>query len=193
MLALDDDGNLTGSARSVAEFDIYSGIESCKDLLQNFGGHTYAVGLSLREENVKEFIRRFEKYVEEHIEEEQTEATLSIDAELNFSDITPQLYADLKKLRPFGPENPEPLFCTNNVYDYGTSKVVGRGQEHIKLELVDNKSNNILNGIAFGQSSHARFIKTKRAFNICYTIAENIYKHGEIQLQIEDIQPADHE
>ena len=193
VLALDDDGNLTGSARSVAEFDIYSGIESRKDLLQNFGGHTYAVGLSLREENVKEFIRRFEKYVEEHIEEEQTEATLSIDAELNFSDITPQLYADLKKLRPFGPENPEPLFCTNNVYDYGTSKVVGRGQEHIKLELVDNKSNNILNGIAFGQSSHARFIKTKRAFNICYTIAENIYKHGEIQLQIEDIQPADHE
>ena len=193
VLALDDDGNLTGSARSVAGFDIYSGIESCKDLLQNFGGHTYAVGLSLREENVKEFIRRFEEYVEQHIEEEQTEATLSIDAELNFADITPQLYSDLKKLRPFGPENPEPLFCTKNVYDYGTSKVVGRGQEHIKLELVDNKSNNILNGIAFGQSSHARFIKTKRAFNICYTIAENIYKHGEIQLQIEDIQPADHE
>ncbi|MBO4593960.1 MAG: single-stranded-DNA-specific exonuclease RecJ [Bacteroidaceae bacterium] len=190
VLALDEQGTLTGSARSVAGFDIYSGIESCKDLLQNFGGHTYAVGLTLREENIKEFIRRFEAYVESHIRDDQTEATLTIDAELDFSQVTTAFYNDLKRLRPFGPDNPEPIFCTNNVYDYGTSKVVGRGQEHIKLELVDNKSNNILSGIAFGQSSHARFIKTKRAFNICYTIAENTYKHGEIQLQIEDIQPA---
>ena len=193
VLAMDDEGNLTGSARSVAGFDIYSGIESCKDLLCNFGGHTYAVGLTTKEGNIKEFIRRFEEYVEAHIEDEQTEATLNIEAELNFSEVNNELYADLKKLRPFGPENPEPYFCTMSVYDYGTSKVVGRGQEHIKLELVDNKSNNILNGIAFGQSSHARFIKTKRAFNICYTIAENTYKHGEIQLQIEDIQPANSE
>lgn len=190
VLALDEQGTLTGSARSVAGFDIYSGIESCKDLLQNFGGHTYAVGLTLREENIKEFIRRFEAYVESHIRDDQTEATLTIDAELDFSQVTTAFYNDLKRLRPFGPDNPEPIFCTNNVYDYGTSKVVGRGQEHIKLELVDNKSNHILSGIAFGQSSHARFIKTKRAFNICYTIAENTYKHGEIQLQIEDIQPA---
>lgn len=189
VLALDDDGNLTGSARSVAGFDIYAGIESCKDLLQNFGGHTYAVGLTLKEENIKEFIRRFEEYVETHIREEQTTATLHIDQELEFSQVTVDLFHDLKKLRPFGPENPEPLFCTRNVYDYGTSKVVGRGQKHIKLELVDNKSNNILSGIAFGQSAHARFIKSKRAFNICYSITENIYKHGEIQLQIEDIQP----
>lgn len=189
VLALGDDGNLTGSARSVAGFDIYSGIESCKDLLQNFGGHTYAVGLSLKEENIKEFIRRFEQYVETHIREEQTTATLNIDAELDFSQVNVNLFNDLKKLRPFGPENPEPLFCTRNVYDYGTSKVVGRGQKHIKLELVDNKSNNILSGIAFGQSAHARFIKSKRAFNICYSITENIYKHGEIQLQIEDIKP----
>lgn len=193
VLAQDDNGNLTGSARSVAGFDIYSGIESCKDLLENFGGHTYAVGLTLKEDNIKEFIRRFEKYVEEHIEDEQTAAKLDIETELDFSAINTNLYYDLKKLRPFGPENPEPLFSTCNVYDYGTSKVVGRGQEHIKLELVDNKSNKILSGIAFGQSSHARFIKTKRAFNICYTIAENIYKHDEIQLQIEDIQPANSE
>jgi len=191
VLALDEEGNLTGSARSVAGFDIYSGIESCKDILKNFGGHTYAVGLTLKEENVKEFISRFEQYVENHIHEEQTAATLDIEAELDFSEVTTNLFYELKRLRPFGPENPEPLFSTHSVYDYGTSKVVGRGQEHIKLELVDNKSNNILSGIAFGQSSHARFIKTKRAFNICYTIAENIYKHGEIQLQIEDIQPAE--
>ena len=91
---------------------------------------------------------------------------------------------------PFGPDNPKPLFCTLHVYDYGTSKVVGREQEHIKLELVDNKSNNVMNGIAFGQSSQARYIKTKRSFDICYTIEENTHKRGEVQLQIEDIRPS---
>jgi single-stranded-DNA-specific exonuclease len=109
---------------------------------------------------------------------------------LDFKDINKKFHHDLKKFRPFGPENNKPLFCTKNVYDYGTSKVVGREQEHIKLELVDNKSNNIMSGIAFGQSSYARFIKSKRAFDICYSIEENIYKHNEVQLQIEDIKPA---
>lgn len=185
-----DDGKVTGSARSVAGFDIYAAIESCRDLLTNFGGHTYAVGLSLKQENIPEFARRFEQYVEDHIRPEQTVSTLDIEAEIDFRDITHKFHHDLKRFAPFGPENPKPLFCTHNVYDYGTSKVVGRGQEHIKLELVDNKSNNIMSGIAFGQSSRVRFIKTKRAFDICYYIEENIYKHGEVQLQIEDIKPA---
>lgn len=185
-----DDGKVTGSARSVAGFDIYAAIESCRDLLTNFGGHTYAVGLSLKQENIPEFARRFEEYVENHITPEQTVSTLDIEAEIDFRDITHKFHHDLKRFAPFGPENPKPLFCTHNVYDYGTSKVVGRGQEHIKLELVDNKSNNIMSGIAFGQSSRVRFIKTKRAFDICYYIEENAYKHGEVQLQIEDIKPA---
>lgn len=185
-----DDGKVTGSARSVAGFDIYAAIESCRDLLTNFGGHTYAVGLSLKQENIPEFARRFEEYVENHITPEQTVSTLEIEAEIDFRDITHKFHHDLKRFAPFGPENPKPLFCTHNVYDYGTSKVVGRGQEHIKLELVDNKSNNIMSGIAFGQSSRVRFIKTKRAFDICYYIEENAYKHGEVQLQIEDIKPA---
>ena len=97
----------------------------------------------------------------------------------------------LKKFNPFGPDNHKPVFCTHHVYDYGTSKVVGREQEHIKLELVDNKSNNVMNGIAFGQSSQARYIKTKRSFNICYTIEENSHTRGEVQLQIEDIKPSE--
>ena len=185
-----DEGKVTGSARSVGGFDIYSAIESCRDLLENFGGHTYAVGLSLPQENIREFARRFEAYVEEHILEEQTVATINIDAILDFRDITKKFHNELKRFAPFGPGNPKPYFCTRNVYDYGTSKVVGRGQEHIKLELVDNKSNNIMSGIAFGLSSHARFIKTKQAFDICYHIEENIYKHGDIQLQIEDIKPS---
>lgn len=184
------DGLATGSARSVSGFDVYSAIENCRDLLENFGGHTYAAGLSMKVENVTEFTRRFEEYVTNHILPEQTNATIDIDAQLDFRDITPKFFFDLKKFNPFGPENHKPVFATLNVYDYGTSKVVGREQEHIKLELVDNKSNNVMNGIAFGQSSQVRYIKTKQSFNICYTIEENSHKRGEIQLQIEDIKPS---
>lgn len=183
----------TGSARSVPGFDIYKAVAYCRDLLDNFGGHTYAAGLSMKVENVPEFKRRFEAYVESHILPEQTSATITVDALINFRDITRRFFADLKKFAPYGPENPKPVFCTKHVYDYGTSKVVGRDQEHIKLELVDSKSNNVMNGIAFGQSSQARYIKTKQAFDIVYTIEENTHKRGDIQLQIEDIRPVEHE
>ena len=184
------DDMATGSARSVSGFDVYKAIEHCRNLLENFGGHTYAAGLSMKVTNVEEFSRRFEEYVSEHILPEQTCPTMNIDAEIDFKDITPKFFSDLKKFNPFGPDNPKPTFCTHNVYDYGTSKVVGRDQEHIKLELVDNKSNNVMNGIAFGQSSQARYIKSKRSFNICYSIEENTHKRGEVQLQIEDIKPS---
>jgi single-stranded-DNA-specific exonuclease len=183
------DDMATGSARSVAGFDVYKAIEYCRDLLENFGGHTYAAGLSMKVENVPAFEKRFEEYVAQHILPEQTCSVIDIDAEIDFRDITPKFFADLKRFNPFGPDNTKPVFCTHHVYDYGTSKVVGRDQEHIKLELVDNKSNNVMNGIAFGQSSHVRYIKTKRSFDICYTIEENTHKHGEVQLQIEDIKP----
>ena len=183
------DDMATGSARSVSGFDVYRAIEHCRDLLENFGGHTYAAGLSMKVENVEEFTRRFEEYVSQHILPEQTSAVIDIDAEIDFRDISSKFFNDLKRFNPFGPDNMKPIFCTHHVYDYGTSKVGGRDQEHIKLELVDNKSNNVMNGIAFGQSSHVRYIKTKRSFDICYTIEENTHKRGEIQLQIEDIKP----
>ena len=182
----------TGSARSVTGFDIYSAIKSCRDLLINFGGHTYAAGLTMKWEDVKEFRKRFQEYVESHIEPEQIEATLDIDAVLDFKDITKKLHTDLKKFAPFGPGNPKPLFCTIGVYDYGTSKVVGRQQEHIKLELVDSKSSNVVNGIAFGQSASARYIKSKRSFDIAYTIEDNVFKKNQVQLQIEDIRPTEY-
>ncbi len=188
-----DENMATASARSIAGFDIYSAIKSCRDLLQNFGGHTYAAGMTMKWNDVKEFARRFQAYVDEHIRPEQKEATLHIDALLDFKDITKRLHHDLKRFAPFGPGNPKPLFCTNNVYDFGTSKVVGREQEHIKLELVDAKSNNVMNGIAFGQSRSARYIKSKRSFDIAYTIEENAFKRGGLQLQIEDIRPRENE
>ena len=184
------DGMATGSARSVAGFDIYDAIKSCRDLLENFGGHTYAAGLSMKVENIPAFRKRFQEYVNKHILPEQTQAILDIEEEIDFKDITKKMLTDIKKFAPHGPSNPKPLFCTHNVYDYGTSKVVGRMQEHIKLELVDSKSSNVMNGIAFGQSSSALFIKSKRSFDIVYTIEENAYKHGEVQLQIEDIKPS---
>ena len=189
VLTCNEDGMATGSARSVPGFDVYKAIESCADLLENFGGHTYAAGLSMQAQNIPAFRQRFEQYVKEHIRPEQVNAVLCIDAEIDFRDINRRMASDIKRLAPYGPDNHKPLFCTRQVYDYGTSKVVGRDQEHIKLELVDSKSSNVMNGIAFGQSSQARYIKTKRAFDIVYHIEENTHKRGEVQLQIEDIKP----
>ena len=183
----------TGSARSVTGFDIYAAIKSCRDLLVNFGGHTYAAGLTLRWDDIKTFRTRFQKYVDEHIRPEQTEPIIDIDAIIDFKDITKRLHQELKKFSPFGPGNPKPMFSTIGVYDYGTSKVVGREQEHIKLELVDSKSSNVVNGIAFGQSASARYIKSKRSFDIAYTLEDNVFKRNAVQLQIEDIRPTEGE
>ena len=193
-VVLTRDGDFaTGSARSVAGFDVYSAVKSCRDLLVNFGGHTYAAGLTLKWSDVKKFRDRFQQYVAQHIQPEQTEALLNVDAVIDFKDITNKLHNDLKRFAPFGPLNTKPIFCTKDVYDFGTSKVVGREQEHIKLELVDSKSNNVMNGIAFGQSASARYIKSKRSFDIAYTIEDNVFKHGAVQLQIEDIRPTEEE
>ena len=189
-VVLTRDGEFTtGSARSVMGFDVYAAIKSCRDLLVNFGGHTYAAGLTLRWDDIPEFRRRFQEFVDEHIMPEQQEANINVDAIIDFKDISKRLYNDLKRFSPFGPGNTKPLFCTKAVYDYGTSKVVGREQEHIKLELVDSKSSTVVNGIAFGQSAAARYIKSKRSFDIVYTIEDNVFKRNQVQLQIEDIRP----
>lgn len=191
VLTGDGDGMATGSARSVSGFDIYKAIDSCRDLLENFGGHTYAAGLSMKGENVPAFLERFEAYVAENIDPMQTMPTLDIDAVIDFKDVTRRFFTDLKRFAPFGPDNPRPLFCTTQVYDYGNSKVVGRDQEHIKLELVDKRSSCIMNGIAFGQSSQARYIKSRRSFDIVYSVEENTHRKGEAQLLIEDIRPTE--
>jgi single-stranded-DNA-specific exonuclease len=179
----------TGSARSVGGFDIYKALEHCQDLLTNFGGHAYASGLSLPPELVPEFSRRFEEYVTAQIRPEQQVPTLRIDAYLDFRDLTMKLLHDIEKLEPHGPGNESPLFCTRRVYDYGTSKIIGRFQEHLKVELVDSKSNKVMNGIAFGLGECWTKIRTKRAFDVCYHIKENAHRKGEIQLQIEAIRP----
>ena len=184
-------GLATGSSRSVQGFDIYKAIESTRDLLDNFGGHTYAVGLSLKEENIPEFTRRFEQYVIENIHKEQLIPELDIDYEINFSDITPEFLGYLKLFNPFGPWNQKPLFITRNVFDFGTSKLVGKNLEHIKLELIDNKSERVINGIAFNMSEYYEDIKSHKPFDICYTIEENKHKNnGCIQLLVKGIRIA---
>ena len=145
-------GLATGSSRSVQGFDIYSAVDSTRDLLENFGGHTYAVGLSLKEENIPEFTRRFEEYVAANILPSQLKPTYEIDALLTFSEITPEFITTLRRFNPFGPGNHKPVFCSRNVMDFGTSKLVGRQLEHIKLELVDDTSGKVFNGIAFNKA-----------------------------------------
>ena len=187
-----DEEFATGSARSVTGFDVYSAIKSCRDLLINFGGHTYAAGLTLRWEDVPEFRKRFQKYVDEHIQPEQTKAILDIDAVIDFKDITRKLHSDLKRFSPFGPLNPKPIFCTTDVYDFGTSKLVGKNLEHIKLELVDSRSEVVLNGIAFNQAECFDYIKAHKPFEICYTIEENKHQgNSSIQLMVKGIKIPD--
>lgn len=185
-------GLATGSSRSVQGFDVYRAVESARDLLENFGGHTYAVGLSLKEENIPEFSRRFEEYVAKNILPSQRQPLLEIDAVITFSEITPTFFAMLNRFNPFGPGNQKPVFCTRNVKDFGTSKLVGRHSEHIKLELVDDTSGKVYNGIAFNMARHFEHIHAGLPFDICYTIEDN--KHypggGALQLQIKEIRQA---
>lgn len=183
---------ITGSARSVSGFDIYKAIESCRDLLENFGGHTYAAGLSLKEENLEAFTNRFLQLAADEIVPEQMVPQLDVDAILDFKDINAKFMHDLKKMSPFGPDNQKPVFCSRRVKDYGTSKLVGKDLEHIKLELIDANSNSPIHGIAFGMHKHSKHIKGMKPFNICYTVEENTYNgNTSLQLMIKDIKPDD--
>lgn len=181
-------GLATGSSRSVQGFDVYSAVESARDLLENFGGHTYAVGLSLKEENIPEFTRRFEKFVSENIRPDQLKPQLDIDAYLTFSEISPEFLSLLRQFNPFGPGNNKPVFCTRSVTDFGTSKLVGRQSEHIKLDIVDPTCGKVMNGIVFNAAEYFEHIHAGKPFSICYTIEENKHKGGSaIQLFVKEI------
>ncbi len=181
-------GLASGSARSVPGFDIYKAIDSCRDLLETFGGHMYAAGLSMKEENIPLFTERFEQFVSETILEEQTYPQIEIDALLEFKDITPKFFRVLKQFGPFGPGNMKPVFASKKVFDYGTSRLVGKEQEHLKLELVDSSSENVMNGIAFRMFAYNDHLKALNPLDICYTIEENTFNgNTNIQLMIRDI------
>lgn len=176
-------GFATGSARSVEGFDLYKAIESCSDLLENFGGHMYAAGLTLKIENIPAFQARFEKYVENNILPEQLIPQIEIDANLHLKDITPKFYRILKQFRPFGPGNMKPVFASKRVFDYGTSKCVGKDRDHLKLEIIEEHSAAIKQGIAFSMGHEIDNIKSNKPFDVCYTVEENVY-NGITSLQV---------
>lgn len=177
-------GLATGSSRSVQGFDVYKAVDASRDLLENFGGHPYAVGLSLKEENIPEFTRRFEEFVAEHITPSQMQPQLDIDAFITFSEITPTFVSTLRKFNPFGPGNVKPVFCARNVMDFGTSKLVGKNLEHIKFELVDDTSGKVFNGIAFNMAEHFEYIHARKPFDICFTIEDNKHQCATSPIQL---------
>jgi len=183
---------ITGSARSIAGFDIYKVIEACRDLLENFGGHTYAAGLSLKEENLEKFTIRFMQLVADEMKPGQMTPQIEIDQVIDLKEINQRLMNELKRLNPFGPNNEKPVFCSLRVQDYGTSKLVGKDQDHLKLEVIDRNGGGPMHGIAFGMYKHCGYIKDKHPFDICFTIEENTYAgNTTLQLMIKDIRPSE--
>ena len=185
----ESNGLATGSARSVGEFDLYEAIGACADLLESYGGHMYAAGLSMKLENVAEFSRRFEQVVRNSISEEQLKQTIEIDAKISLSDLSPKFLRLLNQFEPYGPHNMMPTFLTENVLDSGSSRLVGKNNEHLKLDLMEaNRSSSVFSGIAFSQSDHIEMIKKSEPFDICYSVAENEYRGKTyMQLNVRDI------
>ena len=186
-------GFVTGSARSVRGFDLYEAISSCADLLENYGGHIYAAGLTLREENLPEFVRRIDKYVGEHISDEMATPIVDVDSEINFSQITPKFFRILKQFQPFGPGNSAPVFLTTNVYDDGNGRKVGPGGQHLKLELIqESQPYHQISAIAFNMASLFEHIRNGNPIDICYSVVENYYRgNSTIQLRIKDMRERD--
>ena len=182
-------GFITGSARSVAGFDLYASIESCADLLENFGGHVYAAGLTMKESSLQEFCRRMDKYVSEHIVKSVLTPVIEIDSRLDFSQITPKVTRILKQFQPFGPGNANPVFLTEDVYDAGNGRKVGAGGVHMKLDLMqESQPYRQIAAIAFNMSDFYDHIKAGNPIDVCYSIVENFYRGSStIQLRLKDM------
>ncbi len=182
-------GLATGSARSIDGFDLYKAIESCSDLLENFGGHMYAAGLTMKLENVEAFTERFEKYVSENIQTEQLIPQIDVDTEIHLPTIDEKFLRLLEQFEPFGPCNTRPVFISRNVSDRGHSRSIGKDHKHLKLEVIDNYGRVPMQGIGFGLGEYIDKIKNGESFDICYTVEENEYPPGQknIQLNVKDI------
>jgi len=193
IILTESNGLATGSARSVKDFDLYEAIGQCSDLLESYGGHMYAAGLTLKIENIPEFRRRFEEIVTNQLTDLSQVQTIDVDAKITLSEITPRFYRILKQFAPFGPHNMTPVFVTEDVFDAGTSRLVGKNQEHLKLDLVEPDVNSgIFPGIAFNQSDKFDLITSGLPFDVCYSITENEYRgKTSLQLFIRDIKKRD--
>ncbi len=178
---------ITGSARSVKNFDVYDAIDHCSGLLEHFGGHMYAAGLSLKPENLEPFRKRFEDYVSQNITEEMMVPEIEIDDVLDFLDINPKFVRILKQFAPFGPGNMSPVFQTDHVIDTGRLRIVGKN--HLKLELMQtSRRSDPISAIAFQQAQYFEAIKSGKPFSITYHIEENEWMgRVSLQLNIKDI------
>jgi len=181
----ESNGMAVGSARSVPGFDLYKAISQCSDLLDQFGGHMFAAGLSLKKENMPEFINRFEKVVNETIDIKLLIPEIEIDAELEPDDISPKLFGLIKQFAPFGPGNMKPVFLTKFLKDTGGTRIVK--EEHLKVMVSKNGSRQ-LRGIAFGKAEFYEHVTTTRALDMCYTLEENEWNGNiSIEMNVRDI------
>jgi len=189
VILTESNGMATGSARSVKDFDLYEAIDYCSDLLESYGGHMFAAGLTMKLENVRRFTERFEEFVEKTITDKQQEQTIEVDTKLQLSEITPKFVRILKQFEPFGPHNMNPVFVSEDVFDSGNSKLVGQNEDHLKLELVEpTRSFQKFQGIAFMQAVKFPLVEYGLPFDICYSITENEFRgKTSIQLLIRDI------
>ena len=185
----ESNGLATGSARSVLGFDLYKAINACSDLLENFGGHMYAAGLTMKKENIPLFRQRFEEVVTNTILDDQLIPRIEVDVEFNLEDISEDFFYILDKFQPFGPGNMPPLFVSRNVSDSGNGRAVGSTGEHLKLELIKNgESGKAMPAIAFNMSNHLGYIKEGKPFDVCYSIEMNEFRgESNLQLNIKDI------
>ncbi|MBN1253473.1 MAG: single-stranded-DNA-specific exonuclease RecJ [Bacteroidales bacterium] len=187
IILTESNGKATGSARSVNDFNLYDAIDECSDLLESFGGHMHAAGLTLKIENIQKFSEKFEAVVSRKISEDQLIPKVNIDSELNFSDITPKFYRIIKQFAPFGPGNMSPVYKTDNIADAGFTKIVGKDEEHLKLDLID-KTNSRIQGIGFNMAGYFKNFKQKNNIDICYSIDENEFLGKKtLQLRIKGI------
>lgn len=187
VLTQSSDGLITGSARSIKEFNIYEGINYCADLLEHFGGHKYAAGLSLKEENLELFMTKFEEFVCENLKEDSFIPEINVDLELELSEITPNFVKNLKRFAPFGPGNMAPVFLSKNVVEEGNGRIVG--DKHIKIRvLYPDKASQPIDAIAFNLKEYFEQIAAKNTFDILYHVEENTWNNNTtIQLNIKDI------
>ncbi len=189
VILTESNGMATGSARSVKDFDLYEAIGMCSDLLESYGGHMYAAGLTMKIENIPAFAERFERIVADSITEAQQVHAIDVDAKIMLSEITPKFYRVLKQFAPFGPHNMVPVFVTEGVLDPGSSRLVGKNEEHIKLDLVEPDFNSeMFSGIAFNQSDKFDIVNSGLSFDICYSVVENEFRgKTNLQLYVRDI------
>ncbi|REE83451.1 single-stranded-DNA-specific exonuclease [Lutibacter oceani] len=180
---------LAASARSVKGFDVYEALEHCSEFIEQFGGHKYAAGLTLKEENYQNFKNKFEEVVKNNLPEELRTPEILIDTEINLSEITPKFYRILNQLAPFGPQNLKPVFMTDGLRDNGYGKKVGADESHLKLSIIDGVNQNTYNAIGFGLGSKYPLIKNGNSFRAAFSIDENHW-NGNISLQllIKDLQ-----